>query len=772
VQAEEILRLVEILHQEKGIDRELIFQSVEVALGKAAGKKLMDIEADPEAVINRETGDVTFYEVEIEEIEEQGYDEETGEPITEIREVRHVKPDEVIPLDPGGLGRVAAQTAKQVIIQRLREAERDSLYDEFEVRKRDIIVGTVQRLEGPNIIVNLENRTEGFFPKWEQVRDEQYKPGGRVKAIILDVKKVGQRVKIILSRTHPDFVRRLFEQEVPEIAEHVIEIKALVREPGYRSKVAVSSIDAKVDAVGACVGVRGSRIKQIIEELNGEKIDIIRWHDMVDILIQNALKPAQIASITLDYDHTKARVVVPDDQQPLAIGKGGQNVRLASRLTGWDIDIMSRTDEARLRTQALKKFCTIPDVDEIMAARIFDAGYTKFDELLEAGAETLSTNVDGINPEFGEKICDFLFEMDEDEYYREIEIDESEILALETATQASARQRFGELFSDLDEEDFEETAEAKPLSGRPQTTKLRPSEIFRAGEGGAPTQPLPPGAEPGAEAPAAHTFTPEWVATWKSRLPEHVDQALAGLRNRIGKRMADGEPFTSEDFESAYSAKGLSPSHYTRFHAQFEDDDAEYRDRFTAEIGALLALTGESQPDAVAAALAEISGYPYLGTAVASGPLSCARPDAFPVADWTSFALILCPAGPLGQGNPLFAVAPEIKQRIQQVTQIDVELGEDVRQYGEMLGNAGNYIAFTAILRDLKNLDASFAEVSVHDISLALWAFGLASVKFSHDRGSWSFAPEADPERLSALGFDPEFALDLETHEAPAPEAE
>jgi hypothetical protein len=351
-------------------------------------------------------------------------------------------------------------------------------------------------------------------------------------------------------------------------------------------------------------------------------------------------------------------------------------VRLASQLTGWDIDIMSRTDEARLRTQALKKFCTIPDVDEIMAARIFDAGYTKFDELLEAGAETLSTNVDGINPEFGEKICDFLFEMDEDEYYREIEIDESEILALETATQASARQRFGELFSDLDEEDFEETAEAKPLSGRPQTTKLRPSEIFRAGEGGAPTQPLPPGAEPGAEAPAAHTFTPEWVATWKSRLPEHVDQALAGLRNRIGKRMADGEPFTSEDFESAYSAKGLSPSHYTRFHAQFEDDDAEYRDRFTAEIGALLALTGESQPDAVAAALAEISGYPYLGTAVASGPLSCARPDAFPVADWTSFALILCPAGPLGQGNPLFAVAPEIKQRIQQVTQIDVELGE------------------------------------------------------------------------------------------------
>ncbi|MGE0432123.1 MAG: transcription termination factor NusA, partial [Planctomycetota bacterium] len=423
---EDVLKWVDTIHQEKNIERELIFEALETALSKAAGKKLVNIDAEPAVIINRETGDVTFYEVEVEEQEDEEYNEDTGEMEPVIKKIRHIKEDEVIPIDPGALGRVAAQTAKQVIIQRIREAERDAIYDEYADRKGDIVSCTVQRVEANNnIICTLDNRTEAFFPRWEQVRDEHYDVGERVKSLILDVKKSGgQKVKIILSRTHPNFVRKLFEQEVPEIADHTIDIKALVREPGYRSKVAVSSIDpTKIDPVGACVGVRGSRIKGIIDELNGEKIDIIRWNDSAEVLIQNALKPAAIASITLDYDHTKARVVVPDDQLSLAIGKGGQNVRLASRLSGWDIDIMSQAQERALGYRAIAKFQTIPTVDEELATRLFNAGYTTFDQLLEAGPDMLRDRADGVNEEHANGICEWLENVDEEEYYREVVVD-------------------------------------------------------------------------------------------------------------------------------------------------------------------------------------------------------------------------------------------------------------------------------------------------------------------------------------------------------------
>lgn len=246
-------------------------------------------------------------------------------------------------IDPSELGRITAQTAKQVIIQKIREAERDVIYEDFTGRKGSIVSGTVQRFEGSAIIVNL-GKTEGILQKSEQIADEHYNVGERIRAIVLDVKKTGSRVRILLSRSHPDFVYRLFELEVPEIAEGTIEIKALAREPGHRTKIAVISSDPNVDSVGACVGIRGARIKNIVDELNGEKIDIIRWSDDPGLLLPNALKPAEVSGIMLSSENKVATIVVPNEQLSLAIGKRGQNVRLASRLTFWDIDIITESE--------------------------------------------------------------------------------------------------------------------------------------------------------------------------------------------------------------------------------------------------------------------------------------------------------------------------------------------------------------------------------------------------------------------------------------------
>src|SRR5690606_11496778 len=241
-------------------------------------------------------------------------------------------------------GRILAQAVKQAIIGRVREAERDVLYDEFEQRIGEIVTGTVQRFEGDTTIVNLGRNMEGIIPRSEKVRGENYNVGDRIRAMVLEVRKVGSRVKVILSRAHRDLVRALFELEVPEIAEGIITIRRIEREPGYRTKLAVDSSDEKVDCVGACVGVRGTRIKSIIDELNGERIDIIRWNDHPEQLIVNALKPAEVSHIELDPEHRKALVLVDEDQLSLAIGRKGQNVRLASKLTHWDIDIMTRAE--------------------------------------------------------------------------------------------------------------------------------------------------------------------------------------------------------------------------------------------------------------------------------------------------------------------------------------------------------------------------------------------------------------------------------------------
>ncbi len=307
----DLLRIVDLMHREKSISKEVIFEGIEQAV-QLATEKHYGSEEGIVVTIDRGSGQI------------------------------HARRGETI-IDPELLGRIAAQSAKQVMIQKIREAECNATYDEYIAMKGDLVHGSVIRFEGGAATVSL-GKSEAILPRSEQIPGETHHVGERIKAVVLDVRKVGQRVRIVLSRTHPDFVRRLFENEIPEIADRTIEIKALAREAGYRSKIAVSTIDLKVDCVGACVGVRGSRIKNIVDELGGERIDIVRWNDSLQVMIPNALQPAQIEEVFLYARLGRAIVLVKEDQLSLAIGRRGQNVRLASKLVGWDIEIMTHDE--------------------------------------------------------------------------------------------------------------------------------------------------------------------------------------------------------------------------------------------------------------------------------------------------------------------------------------------------------------------------------------------------------------------------------------------
>ena len=347
--ASEVLRIVDSLHRDKNIDKEIVFRAIESALVSAARKHFGD-EADIEFMIERESGEIAG---------------RCGQEMLDYEEV---------------IGRIGAQTAKQVIIQKVREAERDSQVLEFNELINELISGTVHRNEGRVTTVNLGG-TEAILPRSEQIPGENHQPNERVRAIVTEVKPQGSRVKIVLSRTRPQFVKRLFEQEIPEINDGVISINAISREPGHRSKVAVSSIDAKVDCVGACVGVRGNRIKTIIEELHGERIDIVRFDEDPQVLIPNSLQPAEVDEVILCQMLGRAIVLVREDQLSLAIGKRGQNVRLGSKLCGWDIEIMTQEELEQQIDKAVTGFCTIKDIDTELANRLVGEGYLSYDDL-------------------------------------------------------------------------------------------------------------------------------------------------------------------------------------------------------------------------------------------------------------------------------------------------------------------------------------------------------------------------------------------------------
>jgi transcription termination/antitermination protein NusA len=360
----DLVRIVDSIHRDKNIPKDILFDGIQSALTTAARKHFPEA-GDIEVHIDRETGAIDATK-------------------------------DGVKMDPSELGRISAQTAKQVIIQKIREAERDSLFDEFEDQRADLVTGTVQRFEGGAVIVNL-GKTDGILPRGEQIPGESYHPNERIRAIILDVRKVGQRVKIILSRTHPDFVRRLFELEIPEIADQIIAIRALAREAGYRSKVAVTSIDTKIDAVGACVGVRGTRIKNIVDELGGERIDIVRWNESLQVLIPNALQPAEIDEVMLCHLLGRAIVLVRDDQLSLAIGRRGQNVRLASKLVGWDIEIMTAEELDEVIDKAVKAFEKIDGVETELAERLVEQGILSYDDLSVMEIADLVNTIEGLS---------------------------------------------------------------------------------------------------------------------------------------------------------------------------------------------------------------------------------------------------------------------------------------------------------------------------------------------------------------------------------------
>lgn len=389
---EELLTVLEHIEREKGISKEYLFVAIESALASAAKKILGNKEAEVTAVIDRATGEIKM--------------------LSEGKEIKSAE-----------FGRIAAQTAKQVIIQKIREAERDIIHDDYQKRVGTIASGSVHRFEKGDIVVDL-GKTEGVLPRSQQCPKERYKQGDRVRAYILEVSKTSHGPQVVLSRSDAAFVKKLFEIEVPEIIEGIVEIRAIVREAGDRTKIAVFSKDDKVDPVGACVGMRGSRVKDIVRELQGERVDIVRWSDDLKEYVKAALNPVEITEMKIDKTNKKISLVVPDDQLSMGIGRHGQNIRLASKLIGWEIDIRGKESRSKEALEAASRelggepavkeeaveastegtpISGLDGVGPKTAKALTAAGYDTVEKIKGLTAEDL-TKVEGIGPKTAEKI--------------------------------------------------------------------------------------------------------------------------------------------------------------------------------------------------------------------------------------------------------------------------------------------------------------------------------------------------------------------------------
>jgi N utilization substance protein A len=468
----ELLRGVDYVNREKNVSREVIFSAIEKAIRLAIHKHYDDEdETNIDVAIDRNSGEVAA---------RRG--EET--------------------LDIESLGRIAAQAAKQMIIQLLKEEESTAVFNEYYAQKGDLITGMVRRFDGGAATVSI-GKTEALLPRGEQIPGETHHVDERVKAVILDVRKQGHRVRIILSRTHADFVRRLFEMEIPEISDRTIEIKAIAREAGYRTKVAVSSIDMKVDCVGACVGVRGSRIKNIVDELGGERIDIVRWNDSLQVLIPNALQPATIEEVFLYPRLGRAIVLVKEDQLSLAIGRRGQNVRLASKLVGWDIEIMTHDELNESIDRAVGWFSVIPNVSEELVEAFIEEGFLSYDDLTFLEPAQLA-ELAGVTEEQAEEIILFAEEAAErvEEETKAAKAEEAARPAPAPVARPTAAERAEAL---LGPAVADETA-------APAEPKLTAEQLF----GPEPTEPPPPEEPP---ASAAQVFGEEPAAAPSADTP-------------------------------------------------------------------------------------------------------------------------------------------------------------------------------------------------------------------------------------------------------------
>jgi len=396
--------LIEQVGRDKGIDKRVIIEALEDAMLKASRKRY-GLQKDIEARFNEELGEVELFQFKT--VVEQVQDQDREIPVEEAKRMdpeAEVGDSLGVKLSVEDLGRIAAQTAKQVIMQRVRDAEGETTYNEYKDRKGEVVTGFVQRIERGNIYVNL-GRTEAILPKREQVPREAYKRGDRIKAFILDVQRTPVGCQIYLSRTHPGFLAKLFELEVPEISEGIVRAMSVAREPGERSKIAVYSNDADVDPVGAAVGMKGSRVQSVVQELRGEKIDIIPYSSDPAKFVCNALSPAKVSKVYLNNEEKYMEIVVADDQLSLAIGKRGQNVRLASKLTGWKIDIKSESKMEKLSEEVVERLSALPGVGEIVARVLYDEGFYTIEDVAEADGAELG-RISGIGEKKGEKIVE------------------------------------------------------------------------------------------------------------------------------------------------------------------------------------------------------------------------------------------------------------------------------------------------------------------------------------------------------------------------------
>src|SRR5512146_152439 len=393
----ELNRVIEQVSKEKGIDKTIVVNAVEEMMHSAA-RRTFGPDRNIESRFNPEIGEIELFEIKtvVAAVANAGSEVELEEAHDKYDPEAQVGDEILIKLDTATMGRIAAQAAKQNLIQHIRDAERKQIFNEFKDRKSEVVSGIVQRFERKNMIVNL-GRTEAILPEKEQIPHERYRQGDRIRALILDVDLSEKGLSIVLSRTANEFLCKLFEQEVPEIYEGIVEIRQCAREPGGRAKVAVYSKDSDVDPVGACVGMKGTRVQAVVQELRGEKIDIVPWTDDQAELVCRALAPAKVSKVIIDEDEHAMEVVVPDDQLSLAIGKRGQNVRLAHRLSGWKIDLRSDSEAEEEARAARASLNAIPGIGDINAELLYQWGFRTAEQLAETSEE--SFEVEGISPE-------------------------------------------------------------------------------------------------------------------------------------------------------------------------------------------------------------------------------------------------------------------------------------------------------------------------------------------------------------------------------------
>jgi N utilization substance protein A len=423
---QDLNRVIEQVSKEKGIDKSILIGALENAMVSAA-KKTFGHQRKIEAQFNPEIGEVELFEAKtvVDKVQEPDFEITLQDARENLDPDAEVGDELLCKLDSAKFGRIAAQAAKQNIVQRVRDAEREIIFNEFKGREGQLVNGIVQRFEKRNIIVNL-GRTDAILPEKEQVPRERYRQGDRIRAYIVSVDITGRGPQIVLSRTHPGMLIKLFEQEVPEIYEAIVEVKGAAREPGGRAKIAVVSHDPDVDPVGACVGMKGTRVQSVVQELRGEKIDIVHWIPDQAEYVCRALAPAKVSKIIIDDDEHSMEVVVPDDQLSLAIGKKGQNVRLASRLTGWRIDVCSEAEAEEETRRTRMSIGAIPGIGDIAAELLYQAGFKSAEDVAQSDLEEIM-EVEGISKEKAEALHRSAKEHVEEKQRREAEAAQGEL---------------------------------------------------------------------------------------------------------------------------------------------------------------------------------------------------------------------------------------------------------------------------------------------------------------------------------------------------------